>query len=339
MGTPLLRFHRIFLVFLILSPLHWYPVISEVRSDVVDIDDDDEVTVENGDEDSWATQNVFQPTSEWQTIENGQVIPPGLHVRMNLQTGLREAKLMDQNEVSEQNMSAGKEQNKHTTAEESTEQSRTDATHEEATKDGSTGTTSSPETASPSNAGTIPLTDSEKTFKPSGDHRRAHYYGKSDRRGIINKKTKAFTKQQFAEMLRQLNDNSHDLNNLPGIAYSGPTREKHTHSVDEGGENGRKGPKITLHDLNDATVVLHRDNEMILELTQVLVNESATLPELLHALEELEYYVHQIDNAKDLNLMGGLVLVIRLLNHTHPDVRSRAAHVIGSATQRWAGLE
>lgn len=38
---------------------------------------------------------VFQPTADWQTIQPGQGIPAGLHVRMNLQTGLKEAKLMD----------------------------------------------------------------------------------------------------------------------------------------------------------------------------------------------------------------------------------------------------
>lgn len=38
---------------------------------------------------------VFQPTSDWQMIRPGQGIPAGLHVRMNLQTGEKEAKLMD----------------------------------------------------------------------------------------------------------------------------------------------------------------------------------------------------------------------------------------------------
>ena len=38
---------------------------------------------------------IFQPTADWQTIQPGQGIPPGLHVRMNLQTGKKEAKLMD----------------------------------------------------------------------------------------------------------------------------------------------------------------------------------------------------------------------------------------------------
>lgn len=39
--------------------------------------------------------DVFQPTSEWQEIRPGQVVPSGLHVRLNLETGKKEAKLMD----------------------------------------------------------------------------------------------------------------------------------------------------------------------------------------------------------------------------------------------------
>lgn len=44
----------------------------------------------------------FVPTHEWQVIKEGQSIPAGLHVRMNFQTGIKEAKLME-NEESENN--------------------------------------------------------------------------------------------------------------------------------------------------------------------------------------------------------------------------------------------
>ncbi len=37
----------------------------------------------------------FIPTKEWQVVKKGQSIPAGLHVRMNFQTRVREAKLMD----------------------------------------------------------------------------------------------------------------------------------------------------------------------------------------------------------------------------------------------------
>ncbi|XP_069698478.1 nucleotide exchange factor SIL1 [Periplaneta americana] len=42
--------------------------------------------------------DIFKATHEWQTIKEGQAIPRGLHVRLNLQTGQREAKLMDDSE-------------------------------------------------------------------------------------------------------------------------------------------------------------------------------------------------------------------------------------------------
>lgn len=40
----------------------------------------------------------FVPTTEWQPIKPGQDIPPGLHVRLNVDTLVKEAKLLDPNE-------------------------------------------------------------------------------------------------------------------------------------------------------------------------------------------------------------------------------------------------
>ena len=37
----------------------------------------------------------FIPTHEWQVIKKGQSIPAGLHVRMDFQTGIKEAKLLE----------------------------------------------------------------------------------------------------------------------------------------------------------------------------------------------------------------------------------------------------
>ena len=39
---------------------------------------------------------MFIPTSEWQTIKKDQGIPRRLHVRLNVQTGLKEAKLLEE---------------------------------------------------------------------------------------------------------------------------------------------------------------------------------------------------------------------------------------------------
>uniref|UniRef100_A0A182QUE1 Nucleotide exchange factor SIL1 n=1 Tax=Anopheles farauti TaxID=69004 RepID=A0A182QUE1_9DIPT len=38
----------------------------------------------------------FVPTQEWQEIKEGQAIPEGMHVRINLSTGKKEAKLLDE---------------------------------------------------------------------------------------------------------------------------------------------------------------------------------------------------------------------------------------------------
>lgn len=39
----------------------------------------------------------FIPTSEWKEIKSGQKVPKGLHIRINLETGKKEGKLIDQN--------------------------------------------------------------------------------------------------------------------------------------------------------------------------------------------------------------------------------------------------
>ena len=70
-----------------------------VNSDVEESDDQpepgQETKITHNSEFHEEDLEVFQPTSSWQAILPGQAIPAGLHVRMNLQTGLKEAKLMD----------------------------------------------------------------------------------------------------------------------------------------------------------------------------------------------------------------------------------------------------
>ncbi|KAK1127571.1 hypothetical protein K0M31_004103 [Melipona bicolor] len=46
-------------------------------------------------------ETTFVPTREWQTVKKGTPIPGGLHVRHNFQTGITEAKLMDNEDVEE----------------------------------------------------------------------------------------------------------------------------------------------------------------------------------------------------------------------------------------------
>ena len=80
-------------------------------------------------------------------------------------------------------------------------------------------------------------------------------------------------------------------------------------------------------------VTFHSDVEIMLQHLDILTNPKTTSEDLVASLHELEYYVHQIDNARDLDLLGGLVVVVRFLNHTENNVQSAAAFVLGAAAQ------
>ena len=58
--------------------------------------EDSEVTVEEVEGVEVSSAEKFVPTKEWQEVLPGQQIPAGLHVRLNIQTGRKEAKLLSE---------------------------------------------------------------------------------------------------------------------------------------------------------------------------------------------------------------------------------------------------
>ena len=87
-------------------------------------------------------------------------------------------------------------------------------------------------------------------------------------------------------------------------------------------------------ELEGADIFVKKDIEIIKEHVETLNSTISSLSEKENALDELEFYVHQIDNAIDLDTVGGLTLVIKLMNSTEPSLVRRATYVLGSATQR-----
>ncbi|GAA0151026.1 hypothetical protein LIER_09835 [Lithospermum erythrorhizon] len=73
------------------------------------------------------------------------------------------------------------------------------------------------------------------------------------------------------------------------------------------------------------------------ELMQIAIddlnNESLSLEDRHRALQELLILVEPIDNAKDLNKLGGLKAVIRQLDHSDTNIRATSAWIIGKASQ------
>ena len=57
-------------------------------------EDHDEASVASVEERPVSTAEVFVPTDDWQEVMPGQQIPGGLHVRLNIQTGKKEAKIL-----------------------------------------------------------------------------------------------------------------------------------------------------------------------------------------------------------------------------------------------------
>lgn len=207
-------------------------------------EDEGDVTVSDEEENI----TTFIPTNQWQQLAPGQAVPAGLHVRINLQTGEKEAKLI-----------------------------------EEESEDGK-----------------------------MGDRRRLHHYGYSDRRGIINKQTRAFKVEELIETSHE------DNKDIKLLTYE----------------------TTTGHDVVNDKVLSYKsglatdDVKQIMKFVGVLRDNSSSLDELIFALSELEYLVHQVDNARDLDIIGGLELVVFLLEHTNDTVQCNAAHVIGAAAQR-----
>ncbi|EPY84445.1 hypothetical protein CB1_000475037 [Camelus ferus] len=84
-------------------------------------------------------------------------------------------------------------------------------------------------------------------------------------------------------------------------------------------------------DFEELNVVIETDMQIMVRLINKFNSSSSSLEEKIAALFDLEYYVHQMDNAQDLLSFGGLQVVINGLNSTEPLVKEYAAFVLGAA--------
>lgn len=197
-------------------------------------------------------KDVFVPTEEWQTVKKGQSIPSGLHVRLNLETGEREAKLLDGNK-----------------------------------KPGTTAVASVYDEA-----------------------------GKDESKDITENK----------DRIRE------SILNIENIEDSVTTEEdlervrKRFRSYDE---LKKKFQELNLNIKTDLELL----NELILKFRESKLKEDESEDEKLTILTDLEYMVHQVDNAKEFVQAGGILETLPLLNASSPRIRSAAAHLLGSAAQ------
>ena len=192
---------------------------------------DDEASVEDDDE---INEEIFVPTNEWQTIKKGQSIPSGLHVRLNLQTGQKEAKILQN-------------------------------------------------------------------------------YHQHENDNILNIKSKSKLRYTTAEIREALKSLKLDINK----------NEKVTEKFRSIEELKKEFANLNLE--------IHTETEILANLLKKYNDLQSE--EKIHALNEIEYLVHQYDVARDFIKLGGLQMILPDLNSTNDQLKAQIAFTLGSAMQ------
>uniref|UniRef100_J3S0Y3 Nucleotide exchange factor SIL1 n=1 Tax=Crotalus adamanteus TaxID=8729 RepID=J3S0Y3_CROAD len=142
---------------------------------------------------------------------------------------------------------------------------------------------------------------------------------KSKRLGQIDIDPSSFTTQELKRALAKMKETT----------KADDTSEEKAHREDV---RRRFRPIEKLkEEFRELNLQMETDLEIMLKLINKFNNSDSTLEEKITALFDLEYYVHQVDNAKDLLSLGGLQLLINGLNSSEPLMKEYASFVLGAA--------
>ncbi|KAF3837746.1 hypothetical protein F7725_009514 [Dissostichus mawsoni] len=84
-------------------------------------------------------------------------------------------------------------------------------------------------------------------------------------------------------------------------------------------------------EMAELDLLVQTDDQIMRRLLEQFNSSSSTTEQRLSILLELEYLVHQVDNAQNLCSMGGLQLVVETLNSSDFRLQESSAFVLGSA--------
>ncbi|KAL9267132.1 Hsp70 nucleotide exchange factor FES1-like protein [Drosera capensis] len=117
------------------------------------------------------------------------------------------------------------------------------------------------------------------------------------------------------------------------IGHSDPAKLKETaQNVQRTSPDELKKRQAELKELMEG-LRMPSDAEMMKIAIDDLSNSSLSFSDRVRALEELLILVEPIDNANDLNKLGGLVAVIKELDNVEWEIRKLSAWVLGKASQ------
>ncbi|XP_063171736.1 nucleotide exchange factor SIL1 isoform X2 [Candoia aspera] len=142
---------------------------------------------------------------------------------------------------------------------------------------------------------------------------------KSKRLGQIDVDPNSFTTQELKKALAKMKET------MKGDDM--PAQKTHQEDV----QRRFRSIEKLKEEFRELNLQLETDLEIMLKLINKFNNSASTLEEKITALSDLEYYVHQVDNAKDLLSLGGLQLLINGLNSSEPLMKEYASFVLGAA--------
>ncbi|XP_036404036.1 nucleotide exchange factor SIL1 isoform X1 [Megalops cyprinoides] len=152
-----------------------------------------------------------------------------------------------------------------------------------------------------------------------GEEGTLRYWSDGKRQGMVNTQATSFTAQELKKALKKFKEE--------GVEPSDKDQEKREAEL-----RAQYRPIEELKkDMAQLDMLVETDFQVMTRLIAKFNHSSATVEERVAALLDLEYLVHQVDNAQDLVSMGGLKLVIDTLNSTDPRLQESAAFVLGSA--------
>lgn len=232
----------------------------------------------------------FVPTNEWQVIKKDQAIPAGLHVRMNFQTGVKEAKLM-----------------------ESTGSSNSDASQSDQNK---------------------PNPDEKKQQNKKTEHKgpRIIIANEDEEESNYSHEKLYLKKSHLKQVLHDFKDKI-GTKDVEHVTWSDDAKDALEETLKQEKKKFRSIKEIKEDLEGSMGWNIKSDVEIMKDITKQLMLRNSSIERISNALDNLEDYVHQVDNGRDLEKIGGLKIIVQLLNRDSEIIKEKAANVIGAAAQ------
>ncbi|XP_056144413.1 nucleotide exchange factor SIL1 [Lampris incognitus] len=185
-------------------------------------------------------------------------------------------------------------------------------------------------------------TDQWQTLKPgqavpAGSHVRLNLQTGQREVRLGESKKKYSTQKHSVEKWTSQQFNSDELKQaLKNIKedHTSPTKDEDQEDQDWSSGNKQLRSEDLRRTMAQLDLQVETDVQVMTRLLAQYNSKNSTMEQRLQILLELEYLVHQVDNAQILNSMGGLQIILQGLNSSDLRLQERSAFLLGSALAR-----